>query len=146
MRTITLTQYFGTKKTEVKLFESIKELPAHLFNEFNKYMLQSGYIGSSMKDVNAHFHKFDLFLAKEKYGDLMTERQNLHLNFYAILNGFNLKHLGFGCFVHSIGGRKLEDHSEGNLKKTVDDLGRLGLTEGMVSDIVEDVKKNLKLN
>ena len=146
MKTITLNHCFGVKKTEVKLFESIRELPCHLFNEFNKYFLQAGYIGSSMKDVDSHFHKFDLFLAKEKYDELMKERQNLHLNFYAVLNSFNSKHLAFGCFVHSIGGRKMEDHSEGSLKKTVDELGRLGLSEGMVSDIVDDVKKNLRLN
>lgn len=146
MKTIVLKEYLGIKKTEIKLFESIHDLPAKLYNQFNKYMLQEQYIGSTMKDVDAHFGKFDLWIKQKKYDKLSLERVNLHLNFFAAMNAFNFKHIAFGCFIYSIGGKKIEDHSEENLRLLIDNLSDKGLTQKMVSDIIAEVKKNLILN
>lgn len=146
MRKIILKQYLGLKQTEVRLFESIYELPARLYNQFNKYMLQEQYIGSTMKDVDSHLGKFDMWLKQKKYDKLALERVNLHLNFFTAMNAFNFKHIAFGCFIHAIDHNTIDDYSEENLHLLINKLSDKGLTQKMVSDIIEDVKKNLTLN
>lgn len=122
--------------------QSIKELPTNRFTDFQKYLIQAAGIGSSMSDVDHHFKTLDEFLRLGKLEEAQRERYNLHFNLYLAINKISIRHICFGVLIDSVNGTTITDYSEDNLTKLVDDLGVMGLTEEMVSDILETVKKN----
>jgi hypothetical protein len=131
---------------KIKIRESSKELPIDRFTDHQKYLMQDAGIGSKLGDVDQKYHRLDKFLQAGNIEYAIGERQNLHLNLYMMINKITIEHLSFVCLVESINGKRILDYSEENLKKVSKQLGELGLTQGMVADILEDVKKNSILN
>lgn len=140
MRTIQLKKPFST--TTIKIYDSIKELPIDRYTEFQKLLLQDDGIGSDMNAIASHFSKFHQFLLAEKYEEANQEAKNLHNSFFYIVNGINVKSFCFASLIHSINGKELVDLSQENIEKTLKQLSNLGLTQGHVTDITEEVKKN----
>lgn len=137
MRTLNL------KGGNVELYEGVKEMPVHVFAEFQKYLVQDGGIGSTMDDVTRHYGNLYKLLGAGMAAEAATESYNLYQNLYLAINKINIGHISFACFVHSIKGAPLLDHSETNLRATSVRLGKMGLTQGQVEDILEDLKKKL---
>ena len=135
MKTISLTEYFGAKKTEIDLYDSIHQLPARLYHNYNKYMLYNQQVGSTVIDIDNHFHKMGLWLWQDNYDRLRQERRNLQMNFYAILTGLNLKNIAFCSLIHSVEGIEIKDYSEEHLNKLATRLSKAGLTVGKVNEL-----------
>lgn len=131
---------------EISIRVSPKELPINRFTDFEKYLVQSAGIGSTMGDVDKHFANVSRFMQAAKYEEAVLEWQNMHLNLYMMLNRINIKHIAFACLIDSVDGKKIDDYSEEALKNLCEELGKMGLTEEMLSDILESVKKNSILN
>ncbi len=129
-----------------QIHESQKQLPINRYTDFQKYVLQDAGIGSTMDAVDRHYKMLDTFLSGDAIEDARRERQNLHINLYLQINQINIEHISFACLVHSINEKALEDFSENNLTEVCRQLGRMGLTQEMVSDVLENVKKNLVQN
>jgi len=128
---------------KVSVYENIKEFPIHVFAEFQKYLVQDAGIGSTMDDVTRHYSNMYRLLGAGMTAEAATECYNLYQNLYMALNKINIQHVCFVCFVHSIGGQVLLDYSETNLKATAARLGKMGLTQGHVEELLEDLKKKL---
>lgn len=140
-------RYMRTVKLDDGNFFSIhetqKQLKINRFTDFQKYVLQDSGIGSTTAQIDEHFKMLDSFLGSEQLEEARRERHNLHIGMYLQINRINIKHLSFACLIDSINGEPLTDFSEANLRLVCDQLGEMGLTEQMVSDILEGVKKNL---
>ena len=139
-------QTIKLEKGTVTLYESIKNergFTIGRFNEFQNYLLQDIGIGNDMAAIDNHFAKLDEFIKNENYADAMRERQNLHYNFFSAFNKINYKSLCFACLVHSIDGEVIEDFSESHLLQIIGRLDRMGLTQGLVEAMLDDVKKKL---
>lgn len=117
-------------------------MPIHLYAEFNKYLVQDAGIGSDGPSLNTRFSTLFQFVANGMMDEANTECYNLFSNAYLQVNKISIKDLSFACFIESINGEELTDYSEDNLIKVCQDLGRMGLTRGMVDDILQDLKKN----
>lgn len=128
---------------KISLYETVKEFPIHLFAEFQKYLVQDAGIGSTMDDVTRHYSNMYRLLGASMVQEAATECYNLYQNLYMALNKINIQHICFACFVHSIHGEELLDYSETNLKATAARLGKMGLTQGHVEDVLEDFKKKI---
>jgi hypothetical protein len=126
----------------VSICESSKELPINRFNEFNKYLIQDAGIGSTTGDVEGHFNNLHRLLAGNKVEEAQREAYNLHYNFHLAINKISIRSLSFLILVDNIDGKSLTDYSEEGLLKTADELGRAGLTQAQVEEILSDVKKN----
>lgn len=131
---------------KIVLRESAKELPIHRFTDFQKYAIQSIGIGSEVEDVERHFRNLDTFISHGKLEEAATERFNQHYGIILAINKINIRHICFACFVDTINGEPIKDYSEKNLVEVCDRMGKMGLTDGHVSDILEDLKKKLILN
>lgn len=141
MRTVELN--YGNKFT---IRESSKELPANRFTDFQKYVIQDVGIGSDMPSVDKHFRNLDTFISAGKVEEAATERYNLHYNLFLAINSISIRHISFGVLIDSINDKPLRDYSEKSLLELLKKLGRWGLKEEQVADILESVKKNLILN
>lgn len=134
------------RKNVINVYESIKELPIERHHEFQKLVLQDLGIGSDLDAVAKHFSVFHNLLVNNKSGDALMEAKNLHNAFFYILEGINIKSFCFVVMVESINGEKFNDLSESGIKKHIKKISQSGLTQGMVDDVVEDLKKKLKAN
>lgn len=125
----------------VEFYEGQHELPIKNHVRSQKYIMTEKYVGSSMESIDEHFAKFDLFISHGKIDELKEERINLHANFFHVIEELDHNSLAFGCFIKSIDGNPI-DYSESSLKNILNRLSDQGLTFGMVSDILGDLKKN----
>lgn len=136
MKVLTLTTGL-----EVTIHESIKELTADRYKDFQKYLIQSAGYGSTMEDVDRHFRNLDVFLNTGKIEEAIQERENMRMNMFLMLNKINIDHAAFACLIDSVNGIKVTDYSENNLLSIVQMLGEHGLLQTQVEEIISDVKK-----
>lgn len=127
----------------ITLYQSEHEIPMKLLSEMQVYLIRDAGIGSTLADVDNHFNRLDMFLNSGKLAEAIQERKNLHANFHLAFARINIKSFAFACLVHSINNEVITDYSEYNLKVIIDRLSEMGITYGMVSDTVDEIKKKL---
>ena len=127
----------GVKRTKVLIYDDINQLPVTRWNLANKYWMLHDSIGSDIADFDKnHYSKFAL-IAGDKVKTL-KELANFRILVYNIMNEINVQHLSFACLVHSVNGQEITDTSEASLKKLLERLSKLGLTQDVL-------KKKLKV-
>ena len=128
---IEITFHKGLKKTSIKMYDDIDQLPIERFNKANKYWMLHDSIGSSIQDFDLnHFNKLILLAGdKEK---CKAELQNFRILVYNIQNEVSVEHLSFACLVHSINGVENDDLSEDALNKILKELSDRGLTQDIL--------------
>ena len=121
----------GFKRTLVKMYDDIDQMPIDVFQKANKYWMLSDQIGTSMSEIEEKHLKKIAFVAKDekKVLDAVGKLSNA---IYMILNETNVESMAFACLVHSIDGKEATDRSEAGLKKTLKELSDRGLTVGEV--------------
>jgi hypothetical protein len=125
------------------LYDSIYELPESRYHDFTKYSLFDLGVGGDMEAVNKHHSALDSYLKHGRNEDAIQERRNMHISYFYMIEKVNHKSLSFACMVHSVNGKE-PDMSFDGLQSCIKELSRIGLKHGQVSDILEDVKKNLR--
>ena len=141
---ITLKKHLLSKKHTVVLYDSIENLPAHLFSKMQKYHMIQSAVGSNISEFDSHFEAVIEFLTHDKKDKAIAELKNTRLLFWHVLNEDDPSHLAFCCMVHSIDGEEIKDYSETSLEKIMKRLSNMGLTQKIVAE--QAVKKNSKMN
>jgi len=128
---IEITFQKGLRRTVLKMYDDIDQLPIERFNKANKYWMLHDSIGSSIQDFDLnHFNKLILLAGdKEK---CKAELQNFRILVYNIQNEVSVEHLSFACLVHSINGVENDDTSEDALNKMLKELSDRGLTQDIL--------------
>ena len=118
----------GIKRTHIKIYDDIDQMPIARFMLVNKYWMLHDSIGSSIEDFDAnHYTKFTLIAGdKDK---TLKELANFRILIYNIMNEINVQHLSFACLIYSINDKEITDLSEGNLKQILHELSLAGLTQ-----------------
>jgi len=121
----------GLKKTTLKVYDNIDQMPIERFNKANKYWMLNDNIGSDISHFDAnHFNKLAL-LAGDK-NKLIAELNNFRILVYNIQNEINVEHKSFACLVHSVNGVEQTDLSESALDVLLKSLSDKGLTQEML--------------
>jgi len=131
-------------KTEIKVYDSIKELGIVRYQEFQKLLLQDIGIGSDINAIAKHFNSLYSFITHDKKEEAIQEAQNLHNNFYMMISKINIKSHCFACLVYEVNGEKVKDFTDDGVRKTLKKIKALKASQ--VEDILDEVKKNLKQN
>jgi len=121
----------GVRKTVLKQYEDINQMPVSVFQRINKYWMLDSQVGSSMSDIDAkHLQKIALVAGdKEKTLDATSKLRQL---IYNIVNESSFESLAFACSLYSVDGREITDRSEEALKKLLGELSDRGLTNDIV--------------
>ncbi len=128
---IELTLKKGAKRTHLKIYNDIDQLPVQRFTLANKYWMLHDSIGSSIEDFDKnHFNKITL-IARDKEKTL-KELANFRILVFNIMNDTNVQHLSFACLIHSVNGIEVTDLSQENLQKLLNKLSALGLTQDVL--------------
>jgi hypothetical protein len=121
----------GIKKTSLKMYDDIDQLPIERFNKVNKYWMLHDNIGSTISDFDAnHFNKIILLAGdKEKCKAAIN---NWRILIFNIQNEINVEHLSFACLIHSVDGELQDDLSEPALSTLLKKLSDRGLTQDLL--------------
>lgn len=131
-------------KTRVQFYSSIKELPIDLSKKMQGYLLQHIGIGSTVSDIDDHLERLTTLIKSEtdRKTEITQELKNMRYAMFSAVSEISYDAPAFACLVHSINGKKIEDYSLDGLNKITSYLSKKGLTVELVSDILQEVKKN----
>lgn len=128
---------------EIKIHDSIKKIKIDRFNAFKKFVQIDAGLGSDLGTFDHKMSRVYQFLSEDKKDFAMEEVNNIRLHLWQKMTQMNPKYLSFGCLVESIDGETFDGFDDvSEVQVIIDQLAKLGLTEGDVRDTLEDVKKN----
>ena len=126
---------------EVRLYDSIDELPIVRFHRYNRMLLVDAGIGSDISDFDSHIERVVRFIRKGDNDSAAKELDNLRQNVYMILSGQSVRDLSFACLVKEIDGRACDDLSQAGLTRVIEALG--GVPRKELTDTAQSVKKKI---
>lgn len=126
---------------EVRLYDSIDELPMVRFHKYNRMLLVDAGIGSDISDLDGHLERVVRYIRKGENDNAAKEMENMRQNVYMVLQEQNLRHLSFACLVESIDGERRDDLSPEGLKKVLEVLG--GASRKEIAEAYDSVKKKI---
>lgn len=129
MREIILKK--GNRRTLLRVYDDIDEMPVDVFQKMNKYWMLSDQIGTSMAEIEERHLKKIAFVAKDEKR-VLDAVGKLSNAINMVLSETNLDNLAFVCGIHSINEIEVTDRSENGLKKILKELSDKGLTVGEV--------------
>lgn len=135
MKTITI------KNKEIKLYDSIDEMPIVNFQKYNKYILIDSGIGSDLDSIDSHLIRLSK-LIKTDMVKAQQELQNMRQNMHMVVSNISPQYLAFAALIHSVDGKEVKDLSEDNLKKILDDIR--DVKHSVIVDILVWLKKKLQ--
>jgi hypothetical protein len=138
MRTITLAN-----ESVLSLWQGIQELPAGRHSEFQHWVIRESGIGSDAASVEQRLSETAALLAAGRTQEAGDALALVHYCLNEALGKFSSRQLAFGCLVAEWRGKPWVDTSEEGLSRLRDELSAAGLTEAMVVEEVEAVKKEL---
>jgi hypothetical protein len=127
----------------VKIYRAADELPIKRYAKFQKYNLIESGVGADMDAIANHFGKLFEFINFAMKEEAVREAKNLYYTFFMMLEEITVPGMAFACLVYSIDGKEITDTGEDNLKAVVDQLSEIGLSQKIVLEQVEGIKKKI---
>jgi len=137
MRTVTIND-----KLAVTLFDSIKELPANLYQKARQYECMDADLGSSEAERDKLLSQIALFIQTGQKAEAAEGLYNYRLARTLALAGYQPNQLEWACYVQAVNGEPVADYSEEGLEKLIERLSGLGLTQNDIDTLRDEVKKN----
>lgn len=128
---------------ELKLYDSIDEIPIVNFQKYNKYIIVDSGLGSDIDSVDEHLVNLAKLIKSDK-DKAQQELQNLRQTMHLIVSGISPNYLAFAALIHSIDGKVVEDLSDENLKSIIEKLQKA--KHSMIVSLLLWVKKNWPQN
>ena len=125
---------------EIKLYDSIDEMPIVNFQKYNKYILLDTGIGSDINSVDSHLVNLSK-LIKSDFAKASQEIQNLRQNMYMIVSEISPKYMAFAALIYSIDGKELDNLSDDHLKDILADIRTI--KHSTIIEFLSKVKKKL---
>ena len=129
-------------KHDVELFSSVKELPVLRFQAFNKHLMFSEEVGSTMADTRQRVIKAMQFIKSDMGTDAIKELENLNLTIFNADQLYNPKGRAFATMVKRINQNHYKNYTNEYLDKCLAQLEEVGITQQQIEDGLDEVKKN----
>lgn len=126
---------------DVRVYDSIDDLPMVRFHRYNRMLLVDAGIGSEIGDFDSHIERVVRYIHKGDNDNAAKELDNLRQNVYMIMQGQSVKDMSFACLVESIDGVRCDDLSPEGLQKVLHMLG--GATRRELTEAFQSVKKKI---
>lgn len=106
-------------KHDVKIYDSIEELPIVNFQKYNKFMLISSIIGNDVADIDLYLVKAIKYIEQNDLSLAVRQIENIRNALYLINQELSPKYLAFAALVAEIDGKAVTDLSDSNLKEVL---------------------------
>jgi hypothetical protein len=132
---------FRKKKTEVKFYDSIEEMPHRRYMKFNKEMMRANEVGNSMTDVIKRIDRAMGFIQAKESDKAVRELSNARLAYSYSQAELEPKGLALAAMVKSINGVDVDDITASGLQNTLEVLQNIGMTKRELDHNADSVKK-----
>lgn len=129
-------------KKELKLYDSIDEMPIVNFQKYNKFLLLDSGLGSDINSVDEHITNLAR-LVKSDIAKAMQELQNLRQNLHLIVSEISPKYMAFAALIYSVDGEVVENLSDDSLKQLLCSIK--DIKHSSVVEFLLGIKKKLAL-
>lgn len=129
------------KGNEVKLYNSIKEMPIGNYLDLQIYSVMDAGQGSDVEAIHANLQELMLLNQKGKAKEVSIGLANMAQSFELIFKKINFDLLSFVCFVHSINGEEVKDTSLEGRQEIITKLSKWRLSIGEVWEWLGELKK-----
>lgn len=127
-------------KKEIKLYDSIDEMPIVNFQKYNKYILLDAGLGSDIDSIDEHIVNLAK-LIKTDLAKASQELQNLRQNMHLVVNEISPKYMAFAALIYSIDGKVLDSLSDDYLKQVLYEIKEI--KHSIITEFLIWVKKKL---
>lgn len=127
---------------DVILYDSIKEMPADLYQTARQYEVMAAELGQNEGELDAMLARAENYGLAGKKAEFREQLYNYRLARTLVLDNFQAGQLDWACHVYSVNGERITDYSEDALTKYIVDWSALGLTQQLIEETLADVKKN----
>lgn len=127
---------------KVLLYDSIKEMPASLYQAARQYEVMAAELGSNEAEQIDMLAKAENYVVAGKLPEFHEQMKNYRMARYLTKERFQPGQLDWACRVASVNGEAITDYSEDALLAKIDEWSALGLTQQLIEDTLADVKKN----
>ena len=134
MKTVTINDM------EIKLYDSIDEMPIVNFQKYNKCILIDSGLGSDIDSIDERIVNLAKLIRKD-INKASQELQNLRQTMHIIVSEISPKYMAFAALIHSIDGERLTDLSDDNLRRILEKLHEV--KHSAIIDFLMWVKKKL---
>lgn len=125
----------------IVLYDSIDNLPADRFEDFNIFFMLDAGIGGDMESVDSHITKLRVFNAQGDKDDVELGLLNMRTNMSFVLNRINPKMYCFYALLKEINGREVKAITKEDVDLLRSELMVTGITMGKIRGIVDELKK-----
>ena len=132
---------FKKKKTEVKFYDSIEEMPHRRYMKFNKEMMRANEVGNSMTDVIKRIDRAMGFIQAKESDKAVRELSNARLAYSYSQAELEPKGLALATMVKSINGVEVDDITTSGLQNTLEVLQNIGMSKKELDHNADSVKK-----
>ncbi len=132
---------FKKKKTEVKFYDSIEEMPHRRYMKFNKEMMRSNEVGNSMIDIIKRIDRAMGFIQAKESDKAIKELSNARLAYSYSQAELEPKGLALAAMVKSVNGVEVNDITTSGLQNTLQVLQNIGMTKQELDDNADSIKK-----
>jgi len=133
---------FRKKKTEVKFYDSIEEMPHRRYMKFNKEMMRANEVGNSMTDVIKRIDRAMGFIQAKESDKAVRELSNARLAYSYSQAELEPKGLALAAMVKSINGVEVDDITASGLQNTLEVLQNIGMSKRELDHNADSVKKS----
>ena len=134
---------FKKKKTEVKFYDSIEEMPHRRYMKFNKEMMRANEVGNSMADVIKRIDRAMGFIQAKESDKAVRELSNARLAYSYSQAELEPKGLALAAMVKSVNGVEVNDITTSGLQNTLEVLQNIGMSKKELDHNADSVKKKL---
>lgn len=142
MTKLTKTNLSTEEQVTIQFYDSVETLPIKRYQLLQKYSLIDGGIGSTFEDVLRHFQKFDNFIEVKDMDSLVTERENLMMNFSFMFDEKSTATYMLATMIKTINGQATDVNDE-NIDELVELLECLDISYHEIEKVIETQKKSL---
>ena len=131
----------------LEMYDSVQELPVTRFQHYNLNLLIDAGIGSDITGFDNRLNTA-IRLMKNDPEAAAVELQNLSQNVRFIMSKTSPELNSFVAMIHKINGRPLndDDMTEEGIRAIIKDLGRKRVSNSVVKNFLNYVKKKSTLN
>ena len=134
---------FKKKKTEVKFYDSIEEMPHRRYMKFNKEMMRANEVGNSMTDITKRVDRAMGFIKAKESDKAIRELSNARLAYSYSQAELEPKGLALAAMVKSINGVEVNDITTSGLQATLLVLQDMGMSKKELENNADTVKKKV---
>ena len=136
-----------TDSKGVIFYDDAENLPVRRFYKFNKYLMLSADVGSSISDYDMRMKRAIVYLNSDDIGNAKKELTNHRQTFYNAITEYSPEGYALACLVKEIDGKVYPHRLTSNdLDEIIDKLTDKGYSIKELQEDLEDVKKKSNPN